>query len=64
MTDYLATNSGGSIYPNTEHYIKRVLTGNVAGVRLRLSAVLERLDYDYIDDEGEFELQAKRNARG
>jgi len=64
MSDYLAMNSGGNIYPNTEHYIKRVLTGNVASVRQRLSAVLERLDYDFIDDEGEFEIQAKRNSRG
>ncbi len=65
MADYLAMNSGGNnFYQNTEHYIKRVLTGNVASVRLRLSAVLERLDYDFIDDEGEFEIQARRNSRG
>lgn len=65
MADYLAMNSGGNpLYPNTEHYLKRVLTGNVASVRQRLSAVLERLDYDFIDDEEEFEIQAKRNVRG
>ncbi len=57
-------NGGNNFYQNTEHYLKRVLTGNVASVRLRLSAVLERLDYDFIDDEGEFEIQAKRNVRG
>lgn len=58
-------NSDGNIYnQNTEHYLKRVLTGNVASVRLRLSVVLERLDYDFIDDEGELEIQAKRNVRG
>jgi len=57
-------NDGINYYQNTEHYSKRVLVGNVASVRHRLSAVLERLDYDFIDDEGEFEIQAKRNARG
>jgi len=65
MSDYLAMNSGGNpLYPNTEHYLKRVLTGNAASVRQRLSAVLERLDYDFIDDEEEFEIQARRNSRG
>ena len=65
MADYLAMNKGGNnYYQNTEHYLKRVLTGNVASVRLRLSVVLERLDYDFIDDEGEFEIQAKRSVRG
>jgi len=65
MADYLAMNNGGNnFYQNTEHYLKRVLTGNVASVRHRLSAVLERLDYDFIDDEGELEIQAKRNVRG
>ncbi len=65
MSDYLAMNSGGSqLYPNTEHYLKRVLTGNAANVRQRLSAVLERLDYDFIEDGEEFEIQAKRNSRG
>lgn len=56
--------SGDGSYQNTEHYLKRVLVGNAASVRVRLSAVLERLDYDFIDDEGEFEIQAKRGVRG
>ena len=65
MSDYLAMNSSGNpLYPNTEHYLKRVLTGNATSVRGRLSAVLERLDYDFIDDEEEFEIQARRNSRG
>lgn len=58
------SNDAINYYQNTEHYSKRVLTGNAASVRARLSAVLERLDYDFIDDESEFEIQAKRNARG
>lgn len=57
-------NDGINYYQNTEHYLKRILTGNLTSVRQRLSVVLERLDYDFIDDEGEFEIQAKRNARG
>jgi ribosomal protein L40E len=58
------SNGGNNFYQNTEHYLKRVLTGNVASVQQRLSSVLERLDYDFIDDEAEHEIQAKRNARG
>lgn len=46
-------NDAVNYYQNTEHYSKRVLIGNVASVRARLSAVLERLDYDFIDDEGD-----------
>lgn len=51
------------VYHTTEHYLRRVLAGNVENVRLRLSVALERLDYDFID-EGEFEIQAKRSGRG
>lgn len=65
MADCPAMNNDGiNYYQNTEHYLRRVLIGNVASVRQRLSVVLERLDYDFIDDEGEFEIQARRNARG
>ena len=65
MANFPAASDGGSgLYQNTEHYLKRVLIGNVASVRVRLSAVLERLDYDFIDDEGEFEIQARRGVRG
>ncbi len=65
MANFPATSDGGNgSYQNTEHYLKRVLIGNVASVRVRLSAVLERLDYDFIYDEGEFEIQAKRGVLG
>lgn len=50
-------------YPSTEHYLRRVLVGNVEAVRHRLYGVLERLDYDFIN-ENEFEIEAKRGARG
>lgn len=50
-------------YPTTEHYLRRVLVGNVEDVRHRLYGVLERLDYDFIN-ENEFEIVAKRDARG
>ena len=50
-------------YSSTEHYLKRVLVGNVEAVRHRLYGVLERLDYDFIDDS-EFEIEARRDARG
>lgn len=58
------TNDGSNIYyQDTEHYLQRVLAGNVDDVRRRLTLALERLDYDFIDD-GDFEIHAKRNARG
>ncbi len=62
MPDYSGMESSQN-YPNTEHYLRRVLAGNVADVRRRLNSVLERLDYDFID-EGESEIEARRNARG
>lgn len=59
MTD----NTGMTFYQDSEHYLQRVLAGNVNDVRRRLAFALERLDYDFIDD-GELEIQAKRNSRG
>lgn len=50
-------------YQDTEHYLQRVLAGNVNDVRRRLTLALERLDYDFID-EGDLEIQAKRDSRG
>lgn len=55
--------SGMNSYQDTEHYLQRVLAGNVNDVRRRLTHALERLDYDFID-EGDSEIQAKRNLRG
>lgn len=55
--------SGMYSYQDSEHYLRRVLAGNVNDVRRRLTLALERLDYDFID-EGDFEIQAKRNSRG
>ena len=57
-------NSGMYGYQDSEHYLRRVLTGNVNDVRRRLTIALERLDYDFIDEESDFEIRAKRNSRG
>lgn len=63
MANYSYNYDGTVNYPTTEHYLRRVLVGNVESVRRRLSSVLERLDYDFID-ENEFEIEARRGARG
>ncbi|HRH42559.1 MAG TPA: zinc ribbon domain-containing protein [Pyrinomonadaceae bacterium] len=64
MANYFDPSFDGSVnYPTTEHYLRRVLVGNVEAVRHRLYGVLERLDYDFIN-ENEFEIEARRDARG
>lgn len=57
-------NTGINYYQDSEHYLQRMLAGNVSDVRRRLTIALERLDYDFVDDGGEFEIQARRSARG
>jgi hypothetical protein len=47
---------------STEIYLKRVLAGNSESVRSRLSAALERLGYDVIEEEPA--LLARRGAKG
>ena len=61
MSNYNYDGTGN--YPSTEHYLRRVLVGNVSDVRRRLNNVLERLDYDFID-ESDLEIEARRGARG
>lgn len=63
MAHYTYNYDGTVSYPTTEHYLRRVLVGNVEDVRHRLYGVLERLDYDFIN-ENDFEIEAKRGARG
>jgi ribosomal protein L40E len=63
MANYSYNYDGTVSYPTTEHYLRRVLVGNVEDVRHRLYKVLERLDYDFIN-ENEFEIEARRGARG
>jgi ABC-type multidrug transport system fused ATPase/permease subunit len=46
----------------TEIYLKRVLAGNIESVRTRLSATLERLGYDVIEEEPA--LLGRRGTRG
>ena len=63
MTDYIETvESGISYAQNTEIYLKRVLTGNVESVRLRLAHALERVGYDIVEDEPH--VQGRRGTRG
>jgi hypothetical protein len=54
--------SGGYGSQTTEIYLKRVLAGNVESVRRRLSAALERLGYDVIEEEPA--LLGRRGAKG
>lgn len=55
--------SGTEGYSNTEHYLRRVLVGNIDDVRRRLNIVLERLGYDFVDDNG-VDIEARRGTRG
>ena len=59
----MINNNRNLFYQDSEHYLQRVLAGNADDVRRRLTLALERLDYDFID-EGDLEIQAKRNSRG
>ena len=52
---------GGYGSQATEIYLKRVLAGNIESVRARLSAALERLGYDVIEEEPT--LIGRRGAR-
>lgn len=64
MADYmLGFESGGTPYQTTEHYLRRILAGDVASVRNRLVAALERLGYDILDDD-EKVVRGRREARG
>ncbi len=52
MTDYMEPMESGISYgQNTEIYLKRVLTGDIECVRLRLAAALERVGYDIVEEE-------------
>jgi len=53
---------GGYGSQTTEIYLKRVLTGNIESVRSRLSAALERLGYDVVEEEPA--LHGRRGAKG
>ena len=59
----MINNNRNFFHQDSEHYLQRVLAGNADDVRRRLTLALERLDYDFID-EGDLEIQAKRNSRG
>lgn len=50
-------------YHMTEHYLRRVLVGDRESVSNRLTAAMERLGYDILDDE-ESVVRGRREARG
>lgn len=61
MPEFIDVSSGyGS--QTTEIYLKRVLVGDVESVRARLSAALERLGYDVIEEEPA--LHGRRGSKG
>lgn len=61
MSDFFM--EAGNQYPTTEHYLRKVLVGNVASVRARIIGALERLGYDFVDDE-EFAVRGRRSSSG
>jgi hypothetical protein len=64
MSDVIfPVDAGVNPYHTTEHYLRRVLSGDVRSVRNRLIAALERLGYDILDDEDTV-LRGRREARG
>ncbi len=65
MSEILLMNASmdGNSYQTTEHYLRRVLTGNVANVRSRLVIALERLGYVVVDDEDHV-IRGRRGATG
>ncbi len=63
MSDLINLDSGASPYHTTEHYLRKVLIGDIKSVRVRLIAALERLEYDILDDEDHI-VRGRRQARG
>lgn len=64
MSDVIfPVDTGVNPYHTTEHYLRRVLSGDVRSVRNRLIAAMERLSYDILDDEDTV-LRGRREARG
>lgn len=63
MTDGFLPDTGAIPYQTTEHYLRRVLAGDIRSVRTRISGALERLGYDIVDD-GEDSIRGRRAASG
>lgn len=64
MTDILLADAGAATpYQTTEHYLKRVLVGDIESVRSRVIAALERVGYDIVDDENSV-IRGRRAAAG
>lgn len=64
MSDvFFPIDSGAIPYQTTEHYLRKVLVGDIQSVRVRLIAALERLEYDILDDDDHV-IRGRRQARG
>jgi len=64
MSDLIVMGDGGlNPYHTTEHYLRKVLVGDIKSVRVRLIAALERLEYDILDDDNHV-IRGRRQARG
>ena len=64
MSDLIVLgDAGASPYHTTEHYLRKVLVGDIRSVRARLIAALERLEYDILDDDDHI-VRGRRQARG
>jgi hypothetical protein len=64
MTDGFMLDAGGSVpYQTTEHFLRRVLAGDLRSVRARIITALERLGYDIIDD-GALMVRGRHSASG
>jgi hypothetical protein len=60
MAEFIAAMDSQNNYTVGEHATRRVLAGDIEGVRARLVSALERLDYQVISENP---LQARRPAR-
>lgn len=63
MADIMVLAGDSNPYHTTEHYLRKVLVGDVASVRIRIISALERLGYDLLDDE-DLTVRGRRGASG
>jgi len=64
MPDMMLLGDGAANpYHITEHYLRRVLVGDLESVRARIIGAMERLEYDILDDEANI-VRGRRGARG
>lgn len=64
ISEFLVLDSGSSINSQvTEHYLRKVLAGDIVTVRSRIVSVLQQLGYDILDDD-ELMVRGRRAATG